>query len=92
MTGPFESGVRYTARVAGQLLSTDGQILGEGETVRFTVPDRQPALSFKNRRGILMPDGKLELEVEAVNVSGIRFSAWRVHANNIVAHARGSRT
>jgi hypothetical protein len=39
-----------------------------------------------------MPDGKLELEVEAVNVSGIKFSAWRVHANNIAAHARGTRS
>ena len=90
LVGPFESGVRYVARVTGRLVSRDGQLLGEGETVRFAVPDRRPALRFKHRRGILMPGGGLELEVEAVNVSGVRFEAWRVHENNLVAHARGA--
>ena len=90
-TGPFESGVRYVARVAGRLVSTDGQVLGRREAVRFSVPDRRPSLAFKRDRGILMPGGKLELEIDAVNVPGLRFSAWRVHANNLVAHSRGAR-
>lgn len=92
VTGPFESGVRYTARVTGRLLSREGQLLAEGETVRFTVPDRRPALSFKNGRGILMPDGNLDLEVEAVNVSGIRFSAWRGDASRRSSGARRGRS
>ncbi|MHC4503208.1 MAG: MG2 domain-containing protein, partial [Planctomycetota bacterium] len=92
LEGPFESGASYTARVVGNLLSHDGQVLGPRETVSFTVPDRQPALRFKHTRGILMPEGNLALEVEMVNVPGVHVSASRVHAENIVAHVRGAHT
>jgi len=92
LEGPFEPGASYTARVVGNLLSHDGQVLGPRETVTFTVPDRKPALRFNHRRGILMPEGNLALEVEMVNVPGVHVSASRVHLENIVAHVRGAHT
>jgi uncharacterized protein YfaS (alpha-2-macroglobulin family) len=92
LEGPFESGRRYTARVCRALLSSDGQTLDRDETVRFTVPDRTPSLRFRQPCGFLMPDGNLALELETVNVPGVRFNTWRVHANNLVAHVRGAHT
>ena len=88
LTGPFASGQRYRATVEGILVSKDGQTLSR-ERVWFTVPGRNPTIRFAHRKGVLMPTGNMTLKLEAVNVPGITFEAWRVYESNVLGHARG---
>ncbi len=88
--GKFECGKRYTATVPGTLVSADGQTLGQAHTVSFDIPDRRPAVRFATHGGILTPKGNLGAELTAVNVSGLDLSAYRMHANNLVMHLRGT--
>ena len=90
LTGPFESGRRYQATMPAGILSAEGKPLGGAETISFRIPDRRPDVTFPESHGILSQNGNLELELESVNVSGIRLTASRVHANNLVAHLQGT--
>ena len=91
LEGPFVCGKRYTASVAGTLLSADKQTLKEKATATFDVPDRLASLEFTESRGILSPQGNLLLDLKAVNIPGIQVGASRLYANNLVAHVRGGR-
>lgn len=90
LTGPFESGRRYQTTLPASVLSAEGKPLGEPETISFRIPDRRPDVTFPESHGILSQNGNLELELESVNVSGVRLTASRVHANNLVAHLQGT--
>ena len=90
LTGPFESGRRYQATLPASVLSAEGKPLGETETISFRIPDRRPNVTFPESHGILSQNGHLELQLETVNVSGVRLTASRVHANNLVTHLHGT--
>jgi uncharacterized protein YfaS (alpha-2-macroglobulin family) len=87
--GQFESRKRYQISVPANLVSEEGKPLGEAETISFRIPDRKPQVSVPDGRGILSQHGNLELELKTVNVSGVKVTASRVHANNLVAHLQG---
>ena len=90
VSGKFIPGRRYTIALPGTLLADDGQTLGADQTVTVDIPDRSPAVEIPQWRGILSPDGGMLLDVDAVNVQGLRLTGWRVHENNLVAHLRGT--
>ena len=85
LAGQFESNKRYSATVAGTLLSKSGETLGDSQTVSFEIADRQPAVHFPVCEGILSPEGNAAIEVQAVNIGGLRVEVARLHANNLVA-------
>ncbi len=87
--GPFKCGQRYTATVEPNLLSSKGKTLGEPQTISFEVPDREPGIRFLAKHGTLNPKGNLALDLELVNIAGVRFDVSRVTVNNIVPHLRG---
>lgn len=89
LEGQFECGRHYVATVDGNLQSADKQVLGEKASASFDIADRSPAVNFATERGVLSPQGNLMLDMEAVNVSEMRLTANRLHANNLVAHLRG---
>ena len=86
ITGKFKAGGRYTIVVPGTLLSKDNKALGDDKSISVHVPEYSPNFQFAYRKGILSPLGNLRLDVRAVNVEGLRLSAWRVHANNLISH------
>jgi alpha-2-macroglobulin len=85
LTGRFESNRRYSATVAETLLSEGSEVPAEPQTVAFEIPDRDPTIRFPLTEGILSPEGNTAIEVEAVNVGGLRVNVARLHANNLVA-------
>lgn len=89
LEGPFACGQKYTAAVGGEVRSKDGQTLGSEQTVTFEIPDRQPSLAFPVSHGILAPAGQMLIDLQAVNIAGLRLKAHRVHANNLASHVRG---
>ena len=86
ITGKFKAGGRYTIVVPGTLLSIDNKALGDDKSISVHVPEYSPSFQFVYRKGILSPLGNLRLDVRAVNVEGLKLSAWRVHANNLISH------
>ena len=89
LEGKFECGRKYTARVGPEIKSAKGEKLGTRQSLTFEIPDRDPALGFPLSRGTLMPGGQMQVDLKAVNVSGLKLTAYRVYANNLVAHVRG---
>lgn len=89
ITGPFESGRRYSLTIPETLLDADQKPLGQAQTLQVQVPRYQPALRFIHDRGMLGLHGNHLLELRAVNVTNLRLEAQRVHANNIAQHVRG---
>lgn len=89
LQGRFVCGKRYTAVVGPTLMSIDKQTLKDNSTATFDIPDRQPSLNIPASRGLLMPEGNLVLDIEAVNIPSIQIGASRLHANNLVSHVQG---
>ncbi|MCA8959954.1 MAG: hypothetical protein KDC38_05555, partial [Planctomycetes bacterium] len=87
--GVFRPGERYTITLPVGLRARDGSTLGKGVTRSIEIPDPAPAVSFPLGRGQLSSSGHRALEFDTVGVESVRFSAWRVHANNIVPLLRG---
>ncbi len=92
LEGPFTAGRKYTVVLGPSIKSAKGETLEARQTITFEVPDREPALSFPLSRGTLMPNGQMQVDLKAVNISGLKLTAYRVYANNLVAHARGEYT
>ena len=92
LEGAFESGRRYTTTVGPNLLSDEGEVLEERQSLSFDIPDRRPTIEFPLSRGVLSPHGNLSLDVRVVNVAGLDLRAFRVHSNNLLAHLRGEET
>lgn len=92
LEGKFQPGRTYQVRVGQALLSVDGQTLEEDARVSFSIPEREPTVTFAQNRGVLSPQGNLSLDVQTVNVSQLRFRATRIHANNLVQHLQGRYT
>jgi hypothetical protein len=90
LEGEFESGRLYTVRVDPSIQDRAGVPLAEAQERSFRIPDRRPGLRFEAHRGVLMPSGNLDLDLDLVNVSEVQITAQRVHANNLVAHIRGT--
>jgi uncharacterized protein YfaS (alpha-2-macroglobulin family) len=90
LTGSFEGGRQYRFTLPATLLAMDGKPLGEDCEVNVRIPDRRPRVSFPDSNGVLSPHGNLSLNLNTVNVSGLRISASNVHANNLVAHLQGT--
>jgi uncharacterized protein YfaS (alpha-2-macroglobulin family) len=90
LTGSFECGRQYGFTLPATLLAMDGKPLGENCEVSVRIPDRRPRVSFPDSNGVLSPHGNLSLNLNTVNVSGLRISASNVHANNLVAHLQGT--
>lgn len=90
LSGPFESGREYRATLPQTLLSKDSKPLGQDTDVRFRIPERQPQVTFVYSRGILSPDGNLELDLQTVNVGALHVQLERVHSNNLVAHLQNT--
>lgn len=86
LTGAFQCGQRYKFEVAETVRSADGQTLGTPAVVYAEIPDRRSTVRFPFSDGILSPAGSLSLDAELVNVSGVKLTGSRVHANNLVAH------
>lgn len=89
LEGPFESNRKYTVTVGPEVKSDNDERLGKRQALDFEVPDRQTGLAFPLSYGLLMPTGQLQLDLKAVNVSSVTFTACRLYANNLVAHVRG---
>ncbi len=92
MSGGFVPGRRYTIRVPATLLSEEGKTLKEDASATVTIPDFEPEVRFDHNRGILSPWGKLTVDAKGVNVEQLELKAWRVHANNLVAHLHHAQT
>lgn len=90
LRGPFESGREYRATLPQTLLSKDDKPLGEDTVVRFRIPERNPHIDFVHSRGILSPEGNLELDLQTVNVGSLHVHLERVHSNNLVAHLQNT--
>ncbi len=90
LTGSFECGRQYGFTLPATLLAMDGKPLGEDCEVSVRIPNRRPRVNFPDRNGVLSPHGNLSLNLNTVNVSGLRISASNVHANNLVAHLQGT--
>lgn len=88
LRGAFQCGGRYSVTLPQTLLAHDGQTLGE-TSVQFEVPHRPADLRITGGQGILIPDGNLALDLQCVNIDGVRMSASRLHANNLVAFLQG---
>lgn len=91
LEGKFEPGRNYRVEVPPTLLAEDGKTLGE-QNLSFEIPeipDRRPSVGFTLDRGILSPHSNLLVEVQTVNVAGLRIGASRVHANNLTSHLHG---
>ncbi|MBN1124594.1 MAG: hypothetical protein JXA82_06275 [Sedimentisphaerales bacterium] len=86
LSGHFLAGHRYTIAVPGILLAQDDQTLGDDVSTMVDMPERRPGVSFSHSRGILSPFGNRTLDMKAVNVPALEFSAWRVHNNNLVEY------
>jgi uncharacterized protein YfaS (alpha-2-macroglobulin family) len=89
LNGRFEPGKQYTLAISPALLSKDGHTLGENQRATFVVPDRHPSVRLPADEGILTPHGNLLLDVQTVNVGGLKLAASRVHANNLISHLQG---
>ncbi|MBS0202037.1 MAG: hypothetical protein JSS49_03995 [Planctomycetes bacterium] len=89
LRGKFQCGQRYSVMLPKTLLSQDGQTLGDTSPIIFETPHRPADLSISATQGILIPDGNLTLDVKCVNISGVRLSASRLHANNLSAFLQG---
>jgi alpha-2-macroglobulin len=89
--GSFEPGRKYTAAVAGEIRSAKGEGLAARQSLAFEVPDRDAALRFPLRHGTLMPAGQMQVDLKVVNLAGVKLTAYRVYANNLLAHVRGER-
>ncbi|MCK4294774.1 MAG: hypothetical protein KAY65_16350 [Planctomycetes bacterium] len=92
INGKFKAGGRYSITVAGTLLSEDDKTLGEDQSISVLIPEYKPRFQFAYRTGILSPLGNLKLDARAVNAEGLELNAWRVHANNLIAHLHHTRT
>jgi uncharacterized protein YfaS (alpha-2-macroglobulin family) len=90
LTGSFECGRQYHFTLPATVLSMDGKPLGEACEVSVRIPDRRPRVSFPDSNGVLSPQGNLTLNLDTVNVGGLRISASSVHTNNVVAHLQGT--
>jgi alpha-2-macroglobulin len=91
LRGAFEPGRRYQVKLPATLLSAakNQKTLGEKAVISVDIPDRRPQVEFSDYRGILSPDGNLNLDLQTVNVNRLVVKASRVHANNLVAHLQG---
>ena len=89
LEGPFEAGRKYTASVGPEVKSAKDERLGTRQSVTFEVPDRSPCLAFPVSQGTLMPGGRMQVDLKAVNVAGLKLTAHRIYANNLVPHVRG---
>ncbi|NIS51702.1 MAG: hypothetical protein GWN67_11445, partial [Phycisphaerae bacterium] len=92
ISGKFKAGGRYRITVAGTILSDDNKTLGEDKSISVLIPEYRPRFQFAYRSGILSPLGNLNLDAKAVNIDGLELNAWRVHANNLIAHLHHTRT
>lgn len=90
LQGAFESGREYRATLPRTLLSKNDKPLGQDAVVRFRIPERSPSVDFVHRRGILSPDGNLEVELQTVNVGSLHVQLERVHSNNLIAHLQNT--
>ncbi len=90
LTGSFECGRQYRFTLPATVLSLDGKPLGEDCEVSVRIPDRSPRVNFPDSNGVLSPQGNLTLNLDTVNVGGLRISASSVHTNNLVAHLQGT--
>ena len=86
VSGKFKAGGRYSITVPGTLLSQDHDTLGEDKSISVLIPEYRPRFQFTYRTGILSPLGNLNLDARAVNVEALELNAWRLHANNLIAH------
>ncbi len=87
VSGKFLPEHRYTLSIPSLLCSSQDKTLGKGVLVVVEIPQRRPGISLQGqRKGILSPYGSREIEVKAVNVSSLEFSAWRVYENNLAAY------
>lgn len=89
IAGLFEPGTTYTATVSPTVLSEEGHTLGGNQLASFVIPERYPSVRLPANEGILTPHGNLLLDVQTVNVGGLKLAASRVHANNLIAHLQG---
>ncbi len=85
LIGTFKCGAAYHAIVRAGALSATGQTIDQDETLAFEFADRNPSLDFPAGRGVLSPQGNLKVDVDVVNLSGVRLTAWKLHANNLAA-------
>ncbi|MHC4693844.1 MAG: alpha-2-macroglobulin family protein, partial [Planctomycetota bacterium] len=92
ISGKFKAGGRYRITVAGTLLSDDNKTLGKDKSISVLIPEYRPRFQFAYRSGFLSPLGNLNLDARAVNIDGLELNAWRVHANNLIAHLHHTRT
>ena len=89
LTGGFRAGRSYTVKVPGTLLNIESRTLGEDQTVTVEIPDRRPAIVIPHSAGILSPGDNMLLDAEAVNVEGLKISAFRLHENNLFGYLHG---
>jgi len=92
ITGPLRCGSHYTITVPSDVLAVGGETLAGSQKLEFTLPDRDPTISMPFSSGILSPGGNLLLDVKAVNIQEVKILASRLHANNLIAHLRDSRS
>lgn len=89
LRGSFQCGQRYSISLPPTLLANDGQTLGDNSSILVEVPHRPSELRITSGQGILIPDGNLSIDVQCVNVQGVRMSGSKLHANNLAAFLQG---
>jgi uncharacterized protein YfaS (alpha-2-macroglobulin family) len=90
ITGPFVPATAYRLTVPPQLVSVGGLALGSPRTVSVTVEEPDSAVRIPLSRGVLSPQGAMQLDVETINVRGLVIGASRVHRNNLGAFLAGN--
>ncbi|MDB5344873.1 MAG: alpha-2-macroglobulin domain protein [Schlesneria sp.] len=89
LRGHFLCGQRYAISLSQTILANDGQTLGETSPIQIDVPHRPSELRIASGQGILIPDGNLTVDVQCVNINGVRMSGSKLHANNLAAFLQG---
>jgi alpha-2-macroglobulin len=89
VSGNFVCGQTYRLTVPGTLLDKSGKTLGKDASATVEIPVRGREIEIPQAMGILSPGGNLMLDAKVVNVPGLKFTAYRVHENNLVAHING---
>jgi len=86
--GGFRHGERYAVTVRDGLPAKDGSRLAAAQRFEVFVPDRSPALRFRESGYVLPRSEGRGLPVVAVNVARARLAIYRINDRNLLAELK----
>lgn len=88
LRGRFQPGKSYRIEVRAGLAAPNGETLAKGSDRTVQVPERSPALRFRDEGRYLSRAGTRRLAVDTVNVPRLKVTARPVYENNLVHGVR----